>query len=385
MATLTHNALNQIIRETDYSPDAMLSFLIDGGNFMSVPTGIKRELVRLGYNDSDDDLLDSFKNVLKDAGFNKDERKNAKKWLIDGVTPSPKHEYHFRLCFAFGLSGQAALDFLWKVCRVNGFNFRRVEDIINCYYLEAKKSYGDAQVLLARYAEHTADEQYIESDATKRTFTLRSIFNNLAAMDEGEFFDLLCKNKKNFIKYSMTAYDEVLNLSERLTVTIKNQISDYNFRRKQCALMGGYDYEVTLYPEIIFAFEAISQAVRTKGTPFDDIMNRFPQERYLADMFRLPTAATDKEHDKARKSFVLLYFVNYALDPPPNEFFGDFVIALNDMLDRCGYAKLYPANPYDWLILKCIRSIDHIDQSADDNPVELFNEILMQLAEDEVI
>jgi hypothetical protein len=278
------------------------------------------------------------------------------------------------------------LDFLWKVCRVNGFNFRRAEDIVYCYCLENGKTYAEAEALICRYREQTAREYYEESDATKRTNTLRSIFSNLAGIEESVFFDLLCKNKKNFLKYSKTAHEEVLELGKSLTAIIKAQIADYNFRRKRCALLGGYDYEVTLYPEIVFAFELINQALEGKDTPFGDIMERFPQERYLADMFRFPSEATDKEHDKARKAFVLLYFANYALDPPlPDELFGDFVIALNATLDRCGYAKLYPANPFDRLILKCIRSLDYTDQVIGDNPVELFNEVLIQLAEEENI
>jgi len=239
--------------------------------------------------------------------------------------------------------------------------------------------------LFSRYEENTAGQDYEESDATKRTSLLRSVFGNMAGMDESVFLELLCKNKKNFLKYSITAHEEVLELSKSLTTTIKTQIDDYNFRRKRCALMGGYDCEVTLYSEVIFAFELISKASKGKDTPFGDLMERFPQERYLTDMFRLPSEATDKEHDKARKAFMLLYFANYALDPPPGEFFGDFVIALNESLDRCGYAKLYPANPYDWLISKCIRSLDYVDQDTGDNPVELFNEILMLLAEEEAL
>ena len=383
MATLTNNAFNKIIRENDYSPETMLSFLRDGVHYISVPVGIRRELVRLGYDGSDDELLEHFKEVLITAGFNKDERKHAKKWFIGGVLPSPKFEYPIRLCFAFGLSGQAALDFLWKVCRVNGFNFRRAEDIINCYCLENAKPYSAAKALYERYVEHTIEEIYEEHDATKRTHTLRSVFRNMVDMDESVFFELLWKNKKNFIKYSKTAHEEVLELGDSLTTIIKSQIFDYNFRRKQCALMSGYDYDVSLYLEIIFAFEVLSRAETRKGSPFNDIMNRFPQERYLSDIFRIPSEATDKEHDKARKVFMLLYFANYALDPPPDEFFHDFVIALNDALDRCGYAKLYPANPFDWLILKCIRSLDHINQNTENNPLELFNEVLIQLSESE--
>jgi hypothetical protein len=385
MATLTRNALDEIIREKDYTPKAILSFLREGENFISVPIGTKRELSRLGYNGSNEKTLGHFKAVLEKAGFNKDERKHARKWLADGRLPSPKYNYPIRLCFAFGLHGQAALDFLWKVCRVNGFNFRRAEDVMYCYCLENGKPYAEAKTLLSRFEECTAEQNYEESDATKRTHTLRSVFGDLAGMDESAFFDLLLKNKKNFIRYSITAHEEVLNLGKRLTETINAQITDYNFYRKKCAVLDGYDYDVTFYPEIIFAFELINKAAKGNDTPFGEIMKRFPQERYLTDMFRLPPEATDKEHDKARKAFVLLYFANYALDPPPGEFFDDFVIALNTALDHCGYAKLYPANPFDWLVLKCISSLDHVDQDIEDNPVELFNEILTQLAEEKSI
>ena len=385
MATLTQNALNEIICEIDYSIDAIIPFLREADHFLSVSDGIKRELNRLGFYGNDDELLECFKATLEKAGFSKDERKHAKKWLCDNRLPSPKYNYPMRLCFAFGLSGQPALDFLWKVCRVNGFNFRRVDDIVFCYCLENGKTYSEARELLFRYEENTISQDHNEIEATKRTSFLRSIFQNFAVMDERVFFELLCKNKKNFIRYSKTAHEEVLRLGEHLAVTIKSQIAEYNFRRKQCALMGGYDYNGTLYPEIIFAFELISKASKGTGTSFDDIMNRFPQERYLADMFRLPSEATDKEHDKVRKAFVLLYFANYALDPPPDDFFGDFAIALNEELDHCGYAKLYPANPFDWLILKCIHSLDYANQEIEDNPVELFNAVLMQIAEDENI
>jgi hypothetical protein len=382
MATLTLGALNAIVREKDYSPNAILPFINDSDNFISVSVGIKRELSRLGFEGNDDELLGHFKVVLTKAGFDRGERRHAKEWLLENHLPSPRFNYPIRLCFVFGLNEQAALDFLWKTCRVNGFNFRRAEDIVYCYCLDNVRTYADATALIARYEEYTSEQSYEETDATKRTHTLRSVFGNLASLDEATFFDLLCANKKNFIGYRKTAHEAVLRLGEKLTATIKSQIADYNFRRKRCALLGGYDYDVSLYPELIFAFELIGKAAKGKDTPFGDIMERFPQERYLNEMFRVPQTATDREHDTARKAFILLYFANYALDPPPDELFGEFVLALETELDKCGYAKLYPANPFDWLILKCVRSLDHIDQATGDNPIELFNEILVRLAEE---
>ncbi len=194
----------------------------------------------------------------------------------------------------------------------------------------------------------------------------------------------ILKNEiNNCIYTSISGYAEILKNAEHLKSTLTAQIADYNNWRERYALLQGYDHSVSLYPEIIFAFDFISKAAKNDTSPLADIMDRFPQERYLSDMFRLPTEATDKEHDRARKAFVLLYFADYALDPPPNEFFGDFVIALNELLDRCGFAKLYPANPFDWLVLKSIRSLDHVDQELGDNPIELFNEVLVALAEEQ--
>ncbi|GHV13517.1 hypothetical protein FACS1894219_08440 [Clostridia bacterium] len=115
---------------------------------MSVSVGIKRELAKLSYDTNSDGtaLLGNFKLVLKKAGWGQSEYKNAKRWLIDGSLPSakPVYNYPIRLCFAFGLSGQDSLDFLRKLCLVNGFNFRRADDVVYLYCLENGRSYEEA-------------------------------------------------------------------------------------------------------------------------------------------------------------------------------------------------------------------------------------------------
>jgi hypothetical protein len=389
MQTLTRNALNEILREQTYSPDAMIPFLRTRKHFISVSVGIKRELTKLGYdmNSGVDALLDDFKTVLKKAGWKQSEYKNAKRWLIDGSLPSAKlvYNYPIRLCFAFGLSGQEALDFLRKVCLVSGFNFRRAEDVSYLYCLENGRSYEEAKAIISQYKEATADLTYSTDDYTKRTQALRTIFSKLSGLGEQDFLDKLIENKKNFLAYSITAHEEVLKLSDTLKAFIWADISEYN-RDIQYAELSGYDFkgnDVSLYHELVYAFEIINKASKDRDTPFGDIMRRFPQSEYLGKMLTNSAAATDKEHDTARKTFVLLYFANYALDPPPRKFFADFTIALDTELERCGYAKLYPANPFDWHILNCIRSLDYNDQNEDLNPVELFNDVLMLLAESE--
>jgi hypothetical protein len=379
MATLTNNLIAEIEREKDFTPEEMLAVLRKRDNFLTVSVGIKRELHRLGYTGGDMQLLADFCALMKDKDLNSSEFRQEKKWFADKALPSP--EMAIRLCFAFGLSGQSALDFLWKTCRVNGFNFRRARDVVFCYCLENGNSCEYAAELMKRYEQQTIKQTFEPTDYTKRTHVLRSVFGKLAGMSETEFFDKLCANKKNFIGYSLTAHEEFASLRKSLTATIENDIDEHHNDHKY-TLMDKYDSKPFIYAEIVYAFDRIIKAAKDRRTTLGDIATDFPKSRYLTEIFKTPEAATDKEHDKARKAFVLLYFANYALDPPPDKFYNDFVYALNDALDRCGYGKLYPANPFDWLILNCIRSIDYVDTNENLNPVELFNDVLELLAAD---
>jgi hypothetical protein len=187
MATITRNAVAEIEREKDFTPEEATEFLNKPQNFLSVSDGIKRELAGYGYSGSDDELLKGFKKILKAGGFETGELRNANKWLLEDSRPNPKYDYPIRLCFAFGLSGQAALDFLWKVCRVNGFNFRRVRDVVYCYCLNDGKSFADAGRLIAEYERTTVGHQASVEDATKRTQTLRRLFGDLIEVGETAF------------------------------------------------------------------------------------------------------------------------------------------------------------------------------------------------------
>jgi hypothetical protein len=54
---------------------------------------------------------------------------------------------------------KAANEFLFKVCKWNGFNFRRVEDAAVCYALENGLPYGEVEKLFDDYKAFTADYQ----------------------------------------------------------------------------------------------------------------------------------------------------------------------------------------------------------------------------------
>jgi hypothetical protein len=228
MATLTRNAFAEIEREKDFTPEETLRFLNKHENFITISEGIKRELRKLkDCPDDDEQLFAYFKEKLKQAGFSTDQRKNAKAWFVENKLPSP--HYAIRLCFAFKLKGQDALDFLWKYCKINGLNFRRAEDVVYCYCLENGKSYEEAHELIEKYKEHTVEHTFEISDATKRTQTLRLVFNDLDNLDEEEFFEKLCVNKKNFIGYNKSAHEEFLRIHSKLKNAIQTEIDSFNY------------------------------------------------------------------------------------------------------------------------------------------------------------
>jgi len=395
---LTKTAYNEIITEQNFTPEEVLPFLTKRGHFMSVQLGITRELERLGYDITDKQhLLTAFEKLLNESKLI--DKANARKWLIGGNLPSAKskHNVPIKLCFIFRLKGTEALEFLYKVCRVNGFNFRRAKDVVYFYCLENDMSYEQATNLIDRYNNYEPQSQYIPSDATKRTHALRSTFGNLQIMAETTFFDLLCANKRNFIGYSETAHSEFKRLHDKLKTKLKDEIDDYYKYVKHAGIdkdaggeievdfSDGINDGVNVFKEILYVFDKIFNSNNKKtDTPFADIVRNFPQVELLRKILRVPSAATDIATDTARKIFILVFFADYDLDPPPNEKFGDFVYALNSTLDECGYAPLYHANPYDWLIQKCAKSLDILDPTEDDNPLELYNDILGLLAEQEL-
>lgn len=91
----------------------------------------------------------------------------------------------------------------------------------------------------------------------------------------------------------------------------------------------------------------------------------------------------------ARKTIVFLCFMNEFFDNLCSEAnytrnadnpelaerqYNNFYTRLNNTLIECGIAQLYPADPFDWLILKSARALTQLDRDSD--PIEYFNDIL---------
>lgn len=118
----------------------------------------------------------------------------------------------------------------------------------------------------------------------------------------------------------------------------------------------------------------------------DTVMNEFPRDEAFANFEHSPE--NNYQKTATRKAIILMYFILYSYsfsellaDGIVNEVEFEveyFIDRLNTVLSKCKMSKLYPANPFDWLILRCVKEFevsiyDGVQQS---NPLHFFNDVL---------
>jgi len=321
------------------------------------------------------------------------------------------------MCFAFGLSDiskpKTAGEFLFNVCQINGFNYRVAEDIIFYYSLTHDEDYGYAERLIAEYKEKTAGVKVGDGYETSPTEEVEEIFKELAVMSEEEFMEKLVANAHNFIGYNKTAHNEFVRLYDELSELILNEIKEDN-ASSDAGEIDGYDNgrgkDTRIRDEIIFDSFLRALTAKIKGEAkrktrdtLTDILDGFPAE---SDIVKMRSTAknyrnwatgdgknvggNDFHHGYARKAFILCFFNAYILDwkkvwdnpqsKTPVSFFNDFYRRLNSKLRSCSYGAIYPANPFDWLILKCAKLLDEADPFEDGDITEIWSETLKLLA-----
>ena len=409
MDGITIKARNALEREISLTPEEALEFLKNKENFRFMSNGIKRELARLGKTGDDDALLKEFQALMKSKGFLSSKGTSEAQWFTDKALPTKSSA--IKICFAFGLSSKnkpTALEFLWNVCRINGLNYRVAEDVAYHYALERGETYEYANALIEEYEKATFDDEFESGDETKGTSTMWATFENLSVMERDEFLEILCDNKKNFIQYNKTAHNEFVKIYNELVDLIAEDI-EFSQIASMAAGLDVYQprdgRRAEVHAEIVYEgfiraligdkeFEYMNVPAIKNGTVISDIMKYFPQQGHMdlmsSERPRHHCKATDLGHGYARKTFMLCFFANYVLKhvknrkrtdaSAPKKFYDDFYISLELMLHRCSYGLLYPANPFDWHILNCIRYLDSGDDPfAEKDAIALFNETIVLL------
>ena len=407
--------------------DKMLSFLSDPQNFMTVPKGIKRDLLEcLNIEGSDEEIIEEFKRIIKVYSFTTPEMRKFDEqvhgWFYENKLP--RRDWAVRLCFVFQLNDEQAGHFLWKVCKLNGFCYRSAEDIIYCYCLANGKSYQDAKALIADYKNSDKNTNFPSvkaykelvisriqtgiEDFTETTDKLRIAFRNLKGMDEKSFKNKLFSHSKYFIDYGISAHKGIV--AQFYAVRQQMKMEPLDDMDEEDDQKSDLTYEL-VWRKLAETSELIGEAQKPETRPLMPInaitshiqilVNSLPSVKKIRTIMKhsRPEAATDRKGNSARMLFVFLYFAQYVLrwerylfdvienDEKPEEFFSDFYEGLNNQLENCGYGYLYYANPFDWHILSCIRLLDNFfsDEDSEDDDMfgalAQFNKALAQVAE----
>ena len=111
----------------------------------------------------------------------------------------------------------------------------------------------------------------------------------------------------------------------------------------------------------------------------NDLFIEAPRRQTLSALDN-PTSAVPNR--KNHKLLVLLFFTNYlfgwltAINPCCMGY-EDFHAKLSSLLDECGLPSLYAGDPYDWFILKTIRSVEN-NKPDEGDPIGFFNEVIQR-------
>lgn len=113
------------------------------------------------------------------------------------------------------------------------------------------------------------------------------------------------------------------------------------------------------------------------------VMDCFPNIKYLEEFERKPEDLSKSE--KIRKIIVTLFFMDrfydlYFIEGIPefqeSQEYNTFYRDMDNLLIDCNLPVLYPADPFDWLILKSARAFLLLDTNEDADPVSYFNDVM---------
>ena len=117
------------------------------------------------------------------------------------------------------------------------------------------------------------------------------------------------------------------------------------------------------------------------------ILDNFPKADYFSSILEDPVDGKGNDNvARKRKILILFYFTYYfygwlvSYDPinlslnERKRRYDSFYNGLNYMLSDCNMVCVYPADPYDWLILKSAAAFLKMDE--DNDPIEFFNDVI---------
>lgn len=299
--------------------------------------------------------------------------KKVRNWL-SGRTRSVSKRDAFALCRILELSLEQSDTFL-KLVTGEGIHWRNPEDIVWGYAIANGLDYGNTCALLERVS--VIKPQKAATDLMPGSFTgeVREKLQPLLYRSEEELMAFLEQEHNTLGAFHNTAYRLFMQYMELLETGGIDDGMEASPAMSSREILESYMYR-QLVPI------ARRQESRDKSV-FSDVQRsirmNWPDEASISKM-------KSRELDIPRKVLILLFLATDGSETEyeeededediltRDEIFQNIYTRLNRMLHACGFQKLDPRTPFDWMVLYCICVEDlwDVDQRLKDMLQEIF-------------
>ena len=304
-------------------------------------------------------------------------RRKVNNWLKKDTFTISK-ESAIQLGFALELTLEETEQLLMYLCEER-FHWRDPEEIIYIYALSNNLNYIKATDLYNYFSEKGIFTKNNAESSTVYTNQVKKRIENISTDTELEEFLITFQNDLG--KFHNTAY----NLFTEFLELLKNPVMDWENSTTD-SLSTKDILETYLYRNYI-PFTKRSKKITTTSNAEKlvfsalqrNIRQSWPDEETISKMQHRKT-------DVTRKVLMLLFlatdggYSSYGEETfevlSPEEEFEDTYTRLESMLVDCGFAKLDPRIPFDWMILFCLCTNDSllIDERVQQFLKEIFPE-----------
>ena len=320
--------------------------------------GIVKRINELGYQGDEDDwskiadfVLAKFKehNIpILDLDINN--------WL-NGKAPNDSEQSRpnvYKLCFALEMNANQTEEFFLKNYLCRPFKYKKAEEAVYYFCLNSGRTYEEAKELLIKIENIPK----LKSGEDIETRLMEIPLSNIKT--EEDFLIFMENHRYDELEYESTVIKYINSLVEECQKLAK-------VNSKRSLLIEIFDYE----EEKLTVFDAEKGRNRTFGISNSllpaAVKRNFPRKQSFTQI-----NANTASDDTCRKMLVMLFFYKYytlakqereddikkglverTLDL--SDYFDEFEIALDQLLEKCGYVQTYWKNPFDRFILLCAK------------------------------
>lgn len=325
--------------------------------------GIKNRVLELGFK-GEINNVNEVANFVHTLCINSEidiSLQTLKNWLTNGVASGNEigRKNIYKLCFALGFNAEQTSEFFLKCYLERPFNYKNIKEAIYFFCMQNGKTFKDAKRLISLVSENEA-----EYDETCEENTI-NIGNNIKKFKtEEKFLEYIEQNKNLFNDSNKTATEKIEQLIENC-ITVGRDYSKQFLQHEELGEINSIDDVL----RILYGFagrekrgDSITFKKGISASRFPVYIKRnFPQRQQFENI--LKRKAT---YDVIRKALIMLefgfFFMKAKLADMGDDYFDEFTLELDTVLDECGYVGLYSRNPFDWMISYCAFRDDPLEE-----------------------